>query len=113
MWPWPLGQATCVCLSTCYVMPRRWVLKPSIASVTKPCLELICKELRPLLEQEAMGGGALSPGEAALLQQVKASCEELLRLAFENYYALDKNAPKGIVEGGWRWGWVEGVLMWW
>jgi hypothetical protein len=75
------------------------VLSAPVASVTKPCLELVTKELRPLLEQEAMGG-ALTPGEGTLLSDVKLSIENLLRFAFENYYALDKNSPKGIANGG-------------
>ncbi len=34
----------------------RWVLKPGVASVSRPCFDLLTRELRPLLEQEAMGG---------------------------------------------------------
>jgi hypothetical protein len=75
------------------------VLTAPVASVTKPCLELITKELRPLLEQEALGG-ALTPGEGTMLAEIKHNIENLLRFAFENYYALDKNSPKGIANGG-------------
>ncbi len=94
----PLSPSS-ACLPACLQPPCRWVLSARVASVTKPCLELITKELRPLLEQEALGG-ALTPGEGTLLSDVKHSIENLLRFAFENYYALDKNSPKGIANGG-------------
>jgi hypothetical protein len=34
----------------------RWVLKPGVASVSRACFELLARQLRPLLTQEAMGG---------------------------------------------------------
>jgi hypothetical protein len=34
----------------------RWVLKPGVASVSRTCFELLARQLRPLLAQEAMGG---------------------------------------------------------
>jgi len=34
----------------------RWVLKPGVASVSRTCFDLLSRQLRPLLAQEAMGG---------------------------------------------------------
>lgn len=37
--------------------------------------------------------------QATMLEQIKCDTEELLKLAFENYYLLSSNARKGIVDG--------------
>jgi hypothetical protein len=34
-----------------------------------------------------------------MLDQIKGDAEELLKLAFENYYLLSSNARKGILDG--------------
>lgn len=40
----------------------RWVLKPGVASVSRPCFELLARQMRALLAQEALGG-SLTQGE--------------------------------------------------
>lgn len=37
--------------------------------------------------------------QATMLDQIKGDTEELLKLAFENYYLLSSNARKGILDG--------------
>ncbi|WIA31955.1 hypothetical protein OEZ86_002812 [Tetradesmus obliquus] len=77
----------------------RWVLRPGVASVSQNCFDLLARQLRPLLEQEAAGGCSLTQHEATMLSKTKADTEELLKLAFENYYLLSSGARKGIMDG--------------
>eukprot|EP00775_Hariotina_reticulata_P004797 gene4797-5047_t len=76
----------------------RWVLRPGIASVSQTCFDLLSRQLRPLLEQE-MISGSLTQQEATMLARIKADTEELLKLAFENYYLLSSAGRKGILDG--------------
>lgn len=41
----------------------RWVLRPGVASVSQVCFDLLARQLRPLLEQEAAGGCSLTQHE--------------------------------------------------
>jgi hypothetical protein len=77
----------------------RWVLRPGVASVSQLCFDLLARQLRTLLEQEAVGGSMLTQHEATMLIRIKADTEELLKLAFENYHLLSAAARKGILDG--------------
>ncbi|KAF8071059.1 SPBC16D10.01c [Scenedesmus sp. PABB004] len=77
----------------------RWVLRPGVASVSQACFDLLARQLRSLLQQEAVGGCSLTQHEATMLGKIKADTEELLKLAFENYYLLSSGARKGILDG--------------
>ncbi len=74
---------------------RSWVLKPGVATISSMCLDVIARELKPLLEQSLLRG--LTTHEATLLEGVKKAVEMLLEVAFENYYALGDDQPR---EGG-------------
>lgn len=43
----------------------RWVLRPGVASVSQNCFDLLARQLRPLLEQEAAGGCSLTQHEVS------------------------------------------------
>jgi hypothetical protein len=44
----------------------RWVLRPGVASVSQNCFDLLARQLRPLLEQEAAGGCSLTQHEVSV-----------------------------------------------
>lgn len=99
-WTWLLNQfAGQYAVRTNYALMShlRWVLRPGVASVRKHCFDLIGAKMRALLQAESMGG--LTPHEATMLSRIKQDVEELLKLAFENYYCLNRDAPKGIMDG--------------
>eukprot|EP00198_Chlamydomonas_reinhardtii_P008734 XP_001698071.1 predicted protein [Chlamydomonas reinhardtii] len=80
----------------CILAHLRWVLKPGVATISSMCLDVIARELKPLLEQSLLRG--LTTHEATLLEGVKKAVEMLLEVAFENYYALGDDQPSR--EGG-------------
>eukprot|EP00955_Chlamydomonas_euryale_P071106 360963-Chlamydomonas_euryale.AAC.5 len=69
----------------------RWMLRRDVATLTPHCLDTVCAWLTRLLRQERGDAGpALAAEEVVMLLDVKASCQQLLLTAFEQYANLSE-----------------------